>query len=71
MQAKQKVSAEVRQAITETEQQSEILISLIQVGFVLFMGSLNFIAPKGYMGDASVQPVSLVLLGYGLLSWDD
>lgn len=76
MRPKQVVSANVLKAITQTEQQSEILISLMQVGFVLFLGVLYFLAPKGYAGDVAIRPVPLVLLVYSpfviarlLLAW--
>lgn len=54
----------VRAAITETERQSEILISVFQLAFVIFIGVLYFLAPKGYEGTVPVRPVPLVLLGY-------
>ncbi|MFW5686467.1 MAG: hypothetical protein ACOC0O_07435 [Spirochaetota bacterium] len=39
--------AEVVRAVEETEERSEVLISLFQVGFVILMGVLYFLAPKG------------------------
>lgn len=64
MQANKAVSPRVRAAVQRAEEQSEILLSLIQVGFVLFMGTLYFIAPKGHQGDVPIRPVPLVLLLY-------
>ena len=61
------VPQSVRDAIQQTEHRSEILISLFQVGFVLLMGVLYFLAPKGYSGDVPIRPVPLVLVAYAPL----
>lgn len=61
---KANLSPRVLTAVNRTEEQSEILISLVQLGFLLFMGTLYLIAPKGYMGDVPIRPVPLVLFLY-------
>ncbi len=68
MQTRHAVSPRVRSVIVETEERSEIFISLFQVGFVLFMGVLYFLAPKGYAGNVPIRPVPLVLMVYGPLA---
>ena len=76
MRHRDQLTPAIRAAITETEQKSEILISLFQVGFILFIGVLYFLAPKGYEGTVPIRPVPLVLLSYApfvlvrlLLAW--
>ena len=56
--------AEAIQAVRRTEERSEVLISLFQVGFVALMSVLYFLAPKGYSGDVPIRPVPLVLVAY-------
>ncbi|TVR73857.1 MAG: adenylate/guanylate cyclase domain-containing protein [Spirochaetaceae bacterium] len=58
------LSPRVLAAVARTEEQSETLITLVQLGFLLFMGTLYFLAPKGYTGDVPIRPVPLVLLVY-------
>lgn len=64
MRHQDRLSPAVQTAIATTEQQSEILISLFQAGFVLFVGLLYFLAPKGYEGSVPIRPVPLVLIAY-------
>ncbi len=64
MYTKDVVSPRVRDVIVKTEQESEIFISFLQLGFVAFLGILYFLAPKGHMGNVPIRPVPLVLLVY-------
>lgn len=54
----------IAEAVDQTEQGSEILISWIQLGFVVFIGALYFLSPKGHAGNVPIRPVPLALALY-------
>lgn len=64
MEPSKRVTPAVAGAIKDMEQRSEILISWIQLGFVVFIGVLYFLAPKGHQGTVPIRPVPFALAVY-------
>jgi hypothetical protein len=53
----------IRTAIRDTEDRSEVVISLVQLGLVVFLLTVYIISPKGITG-AIFEPVPWFLGGY-------
>jgi adenylate cyclase len=58
----------VARAIHEQESRSEVLISLVQFGAVLFFAAFYFLSPRAYFAKTSFEPVPLMLGAYALFT---
>lgn len=53
--------ARLTQTIRKLQQQNEILLAWVQTGVIAFLGSLYLLAPKGFDGQTTFQPVRVIL----------
>ncbi len=60
-----RLPARVEQAIRAQDDQSEILICLVQLAAIVFFGAFYAVTPKGFGPEVTFQPIPITLAAYG------
>jgi adenylate cyclase len=58
----------VARAIREQESRSEVLISAVQFGAVVFFAAFYFLSPRAYFAKTAFEPVPWMLAAYALFT---